>query len=130
MVIFQVTGRAWVSQPEFRGGEQNPRWPVQAGHSSEGADGAAAEPNAQALGRAFETDLRAVLLGNTAVRNRPGSRSCGSHTRRPRCAQRGTLGTNTVLQRGLSVPLAGLNEDLHLGGRHRPGWPEAEKGHL
>lgn len=114
--------------------ESSPRRPVQAGNSSLGADGAAAELNSQALGRACGTDRQAVLPGDTAVRAAPApellpllpfqlprpppllcsapSTPCGGHGAAERT----------------ECPLAGPHEALPLGARRRPGRPEAEKG--
>lgn len=117
--------------------ESSPRRPVQAGNSSLGADGAAAELNSQALGRACGTDRQAVLPGDTAVRAAPGpGAAAAAALPAPTPASPAVLcavhpsvtATDMALQRGLNVPLAGPHEALPLGARRRPGRPEAEKG--
>lgn len=119
--------------------ESSPRRPVQAGNSSLGADGAAAELNSQALGRACGTNRQAVLPGDTAIRAAPGpGAAAAAALPAPTPASpavlsavhplRGTRATDVVLQRGLNVPLAGPHGALPLGARRRPGRPEAEKG--
>lgn len=115
--------------------ESSPRRPVQAGNSSLGADGAAAELNSQALGRACGTDRQAVLPGDTAVRAAPAPELLPLlpfQLPRPPpllCSAPSTpCGGHGVLQRGLNVPLAGPHGALPLGARRRPGRPEAEKG--
>lgn len=95
--------------------ESSPRRPVQAGNSSLGADGAAAELNSQALSRACGTDRQAVLPGDTAVRAAPGpGAAAAAALPAPTPASpavlsavhplRGTRATDVVLQRGLNVP--------------------------